>query len=54
MPLMDNLHNTKESAVHPGSARGLDIGPGGAGLVSYWTHKIEFDVIGHGTLRCPV
>jgi abelson tyrosine-protein kinase 1 len=27
-PLMDNLHNVEESAVHPGSALGLDIGPG--------------------------
>jgi abelson tyrosine-protein kinase 1 len=27
-PLMDNLHNVEESADHPGSALGLDIGPG--------------------------
>jgi abelson tyrosine-protein kinase 1 len=27
-PQMDNLHNVEESAVHPGSALGLDIGPG--------------------------
>lgn len=27
-PLMDNLHNVEESTVHPGSALGLDIGPG--------------------------
>ena len=27
-PLMDSLHNAEESAVHPGSALGLDIGSG--------------------------
>jgi abelson tyrosine-protein kinase 1 len=27
-PLMDNAHNIEESAVHPGSALGLDIGLG--------------------------
>ena len=27
-PPMDNLHNVEESAVHRGSALGLDIGPG--------------------------
>lgn len=27
-PFMDDLHNVEESAVHPGSALGLDIGPG--------------------------
>jgi abelson tyrosine-protein kinase 1 len=27
-PLMDNIHNVEESAAHPGSALGLDIGPG--------------------------
>lgn len=27
-PLMDNLHNVEDSATHPGSALGLDIGPG--------------------------
>lgn len=27
-PLMDNFHNVEESAVHPGSALGLDFGPG--------------------------
>jgi abelson tyrosine-protein kinase 1 len=31
-PLMDNLHNVEESAVHPGSALGLDIGPGAPDL----------------------
>ena len=27
-PPMDNIHNVEESVIHPGSALGLDIGPG--------------------------
>src|SRR6266478_4813216 len=32
MPLMNNSHDVEDSASHPGSALGLDIGPGALGL----------------------